>query len=180
MKGIVFNLLEEAVTSARGPDVWDDLLARASSDGSFTSLGNYPTDELVRIVDAAADAWAMPPDDVLRWFGRAAIPMFAERYPRFFDAHTTTSAFLLTLNDIIHPEVRKLYPGAKPPTFVFDRRPNGVRMTYVSPRRLCALADGLVRGAAAHFGDAVTVVHESCVKSGAAACVLDIALRPAD
>ena len=34
--------------------------------------------------------------------------MFAKRYPEFFEPHETTLEFLLTLNEMIHPEVRKL------------------------------------------------------------------------
>ena len=33
MKGVVFNLLQEVVTAAHGPDVWDDLLDRSGVSG---------------------------------------------------------------------------------------------------------------------------------------------------
>jgi hypothetical protein len=33
----------------------------------------------------------------------------------FFENVTATKSFLLTLNHIIHPEVRKLHPGAEVP-----------------------------------------------------------------
>ena len=46
MKGIIFNLLEEVVTQAHGEEVWDQLLDAAQVDGAFTSLGNYPDEDL--------------------------------------------------------------------------------------------------------------------------------------
>src|SRR5262245_6495155 len=114
MKGIVFNLLGDIVTEQYGADTWDLLLEQAHCDGSYTSLGNYPDEELLRIVAAAASAIGQPPQDVVRWFGRSALPVLATRYPQFF-RHQDTRDFVLTLNTIIHPEVRKLYPGAQAP-----------------------------------------------------------------
>ena len=45
--------------------------------------------------------------------------------------HEDVRSFLPTLNDIIHPEVRKLYPGADVPTFGLQHRPDGaIAMRY--------------------------------------------------
>src|SRR5689334_17847243 len=108
MKGIIFNLLEEVVRREYGEDTWDALLEAAQAGGSYTSLGNYPDEELMRLVGAAAARLQQPPDAIVRWFGKNALPLIANLYPRFFEGHTSTRPFLLTLNDIIHTEVRKL------------------------------------------------------------------------
>ncbi len=120
MKGIIFNLLEEIVTEEHGSDTWDDLLETAGLDGAYTSLGSYPDEDLGKLVTAASTALEVPPNDVVRWVGRRALPLFHERYPSLFEPYTTTRSFALQLNDIIHPEVRKLYPGAGVPEFAFD------------------------------------------------------------
>src|SRR5262249_32320754 len=119
MKGVVFNLLEEVVIRAHGEDTWDALLENAGLEGSYTSLGSYPDDHMMKLVGAAAGALKMNPGEVLRWFGREAMPVLAERYPAFFRGHTSTRPFVLSVNDIIHPEVRKVYPGADVPVFDF-------------------------------------------------------------
>ena len=54
MKGVVFNLLEEAVTDSFGADTWDDLLDDADLEGAYTSLGNYSDAEIEALVGAAA------------------------------------------------------------------------------------------------------------------------------
>ena len=41
MKGVIFNLLERAVTDEYGADVWDDLIDDAGVGGAYSSLGNY-------------------------------------------------------------------------------------------------------------------------------------------
>src|SRR5437773_2399002 len=120
MKGIVFNLLEQVVRQEYGEATWDQLLAAARLDGAYTSLGSYRDEDLYQLVGAAASALGLEPDAVVRWFGRKAMPLLAQKYPKFFEPHRSTRAFVLTLNDIIHPEVRKLYPGAQVPVFGFD------------------------------------------------------------
>src|SRR5690348_13967944 len=112
MKGIVFNLLEQIVTAEHGDETWEALLDASGLDGAYTSLGSYPDEDLFALVGAASAALDTPADAVVRWFGRSAMPLFAERYPQLFAEHAGTRSFVLTLNDIIHPEVRKLYPGA--------------------------------------------------------------------
>jgi hypothetical protein len=84
MKGVVFNLLEQVVVREYGENVWDDLLDTAGLAGTYTSLGSYPDEEIMSLVAAAAAALKLPPDEVLRWFGRRAMPLLAGHYPVFF------------------------------------------------------------------------------------------------
>lgn len=175
MKGVVFNLLERLVARDFGEDTWDALLDTSGVDGVYTSLGSYPDEDLVKLVGAAADAFGMPADDVVVWFGRNALPLFAPLYPQLFEPHRSTRSFVLTLNEIIHPEVRKLYPGADVPEFDFDVRDELLVMGYRSPRKMCSFAEGLLLGAADHFGERLTLEQPSCMKRGDDQCVLEIA-----
>jgi len=173
MKGVVFNLLEEVVSNEHGPDAWDALLDAAGLSGSYTSLGSYPDQDLSKLVGAASTALKLPADSVVRWFAGKALPRLAYRYPQFFAAHRSTRSFLLTLNEIIHPEVRKLYPGADAPSFEFDASSaDALVMWYRSPRKLCAFAEGLIQGAAAHFGERVAIEQPQCMHRRDAACEL--------
>ncbi|MBQ5940831.1 heme NO-binding domain-containing protein [Massilia sp. AB1] len=175
MKGIVFNLLEEAVTTEFGEATWDRLLDDAGLDGAYTSLGSYDDAEVFRLVEVASAALNIPPQDVLRWFGRRAMPILVQRYPGFFAPHTSARSFLLTLNNLIHPEVRKLYPGATPPVFDFDTSSNETLVIgYNSQRKLCALAEGFMQGAASHFGEQADVHQSQCMHEHADKCVFHV------
>lgn len=175
MKGIIFNLLEEVVTSELGPETWDNLLDAAGLDGAFTSLGSYPDEHLFKLVGAASAALNKPAPDIVRWFGTKAIPLLAAKYPAFFTRHQSARPFILTLNSIIHPEVRKLYPGADVPDFDFESpSPDLLVMGYRSKRRLCSLAEGLIQGAATHFGETVAIHHPRCMHRGDDACRLEL------
>lgn len=173
MKGVIFNLAEEIIVDSYGEDTWDALLDAAGLDGSYTSVGSYPDDDLFRLVGAAASRLGVAAPDVVRTLGEGALPLLAARYPFFFADHTTTRSFLLTLNDIIHSEVRKLYPGADVPEFEFDTTdPGWLGITYRSPRKLCSLAEGFIIGAARHFGETATIEHPLCMLRDDDSCLL--------
>jgi hypothetical protein len=175
MKGIVFNLLEEIVSRDYGADAWDGLLEGAGLDGVYTSLGSYSDEDLMKLVGAASSTLDTPPDEIVRWFGRSALPLFADRYPQFFEPHQSTRSFVLTLNQVIHPEVRKLYPGADVPVFDFDTSSDEVLvMGYASPRKMCAFAEGLIQGAASHYGEEALIAQPKCMVRVDDKCVLEI------
>lgn len=178
MKGIVFSLLEEVVRSQYGEDTWDSLLDQAGLSGAYTALGSYPDAELLGLVGAASASLKLPADEIVRWFARSALPLLFQKYPQFFDAHSSTRPFLLSLNDIIHPEVRKLYPGADVPEFAYDDSSESVLiMKYHSPRKLCSFAQGLVEGAAEHYGESLKFEHLKCMKHGDDHCAWKIELH---
>jgi heme-NO-binding protein len=179
VKGIVFNLLEEIVARDHGEDAWDALLDAAGLDGAYTSLGSYPDEDLFKLVAAASSTLGMEPDDVVRWFGRNALPLLGRSYPDFFAPHRSARPFVLTLNDIIHPEVRKLYPGADVPVFDYDASSDDVLvMGYASPRRMCAFAEGLIEGAATHYGERVSISQSRCMNRGDEKCMMEIRFEP--
>jgi predicted hydrocarbon binding protein len=174
MKGIVFQLLEEVVTTHHGVDAWDEWIDAAGVDGAYTSLGSYDDRDLGKLVTAAATALEVEPTEVVRWFGREALPLLAQKYPQFFQRHDSARPFVLSLNRIIHPEVRKLYPGADTPEFVFHDESEVLIMEYRSQRRLCAFAEGLIMGAAAHYRESVQIDHPKCMNRGHAYCEIEL------
>lgn len=174
MKGIIFNLLEGITTSQCGEDVWDDVLDRAAVEGAYTAIGSYPDGEFMVLLGAVPMA-ELDTSERLRWFGRGAMPTLHRRYPVFFADHTSTLPFLLTLNDVIHAEVRKLYPGATVPVFDFaddPADPDVLLLGYRSPRQLCMLAEGFVLGAAEFFGEDVQLSQDVCMLRGDDHCQL--------
>jgi hypothetical protein len=180
MKGIIFNLLEQAITSNHGEDTWDDLLVTAGLDGVYTSLGSYGDDSLQGLVAAAASKFAMTPFAMLRWFGQQAMPLLYARYPAFFDPHSSARPFLLSVNSIIHPEVLKVYSNANVPMFQFRDAPDGgLFMGYRSPRRMCALVQGLAEGAGEHFRETVHFEHRTCMLNGDESCLGHLSFTPA-
>ncbi len=158
MKGVIFNLLEEAVTVEFGSDTWEDLLDDAGLDGAYTSLGDYDDAQVAALVSAASKRLSITSGEVLMWFGQRAMPMLRKRYPALFADHASSRGFVMSVNKIVHPEVRKLYSGTKCPFFHFREAEDGsVAIRYESSRGLFDLARGFVLGAAALWGERVDI-----------------------
>lgn len=178
MKGIIFNLLEEVADAKFGEGTWDRLLEAAKLEGIYTSLGSYPDAELMALLEAAQERFGKTQTEVLRWFGSAAVQPLTLRYPAFFTGHTSLQTFMLTLNDVIHKEVRKIYAGAIAPDFGFEHVASGrLVMSYVSSRGLCMFAEGLLHGTAQHFGEEVALHQTECMLRGEARCVFDLSFQ---
>lgn len=167
MKGIIFNLLEKVVTAAYGEDTWDDLIEESGVAGAYTSLGSYPDEEIEALVAAACHRTGLSRSQVLQWFGQQALPLMRDAYPHLFTGHACSRDFVLSVNDKIHPEVRKLYPEASCPFFhVKAASDDEVTIEYKSPRDLAELAHGFIVGAAHLYDDKVEVCLESSQPQG--------------
>ena len=181
MKGVIFNLLEEVVRREFGESEWNHVRQDADVDAAFTSLGTYPDADLRELVAAVAKRAHKTPGEALQWFGRYSMPVLAAQYPAFFASQRSARSFILTLNEIIHPEVRRLYPGADVPNFDFDSSvPDELTLGYRSPRKLCALAHGFIEGAADHYGETVDVEQSECMHRGDARCVFRLRFSTAE
>lgn len=178
VQGIMFNLVEEAVIHHHGEDVWDQLLDQAGLGGAYTSLGSYPDDDAFRLLNAAANALDLSPFEALRWFGRAAIPLLAVRYPRYFVGLADSRSFVIRVKNFVHPEVGSIYPGAHVPALGFSNETDGsLVLTYSSGRKLCAMAQGLMEGAAERFGETLGFEHLRCMNDGDDTCVCRITFQ---
>ena len=77
MKGIIFNVVETAVTKLHGAEAWDDILDHAGVDGSYTALGTYPDAELMGIVGSACELTVLIQPICMKILGRAVLPDLA-------------------------------------------------------------------------------------------------------
>ncbi|MBX7455866.1 heme NO-binding domain-containing protein [Mycolicibacterium sp. 3033] len=174
MKGVLFNIVEDAVSQQWGARMWDDLLLDCDLEGAYTALGNYPDAELVALAGAAAARLGRSPDDVLRMLGQLAFEPLLSRYRGPEEPPDSVRSFLPTVNDLIHPAVLKLYPGASVPRFVLRDEGDRLELDYVSVRSMCMLAEGLVLGLAEHYGEHVTVDQPRCKQRGDDRCTIRI------
>ena len=108
MKGIVFNILNEMVEGQFRMEAWDSLLDKTGLDGLYIATDTYPDEELLTLVAAASEATEIRVVPLVRSFGEYMVPKFAERYPVFFENQTCLKSFLLTIDEVVHVEVRKL------------------------------------------------------------------------
>jgi len=160
MKGIVFVELLEMAEDAFGEDVVDSIIETAdlASGGSYTSVGNYPCEELMTLVRAFSLHSGIPAEELQRKFGHWMMDVFRRHYPGFFENQPDSFSMLESIEDDIHVEVRKLYPDADLPTFETSRpEPGSLNMTYKSPRPLAEFCHGLIEASFGKFGETASI-----------------------
>ena len=174
MKGVLFNVVEDVVTEALSADAWDDVVERSNVGGAYTSLGTYPDGELTALVGEVAHEADMSGDETLRLTGQLGFKHLVARAPHLIDPYHDWKALLSALDDIIHPEVLKIYPGAEVPRFAVTEDGDDLVVSYTSERGLCALADGLIVGTGTWFETPLTVEHETCIHRGDSSCTMRV------
>ncbi len=176
MHGMIFAELKKYASNALGPSGWNDVLREANVEGRiFLPVQEYPDREAVSIVAAAASLTGSTVPGLLEDFGRFIVPDLLGLYGFLVPADWDLFDFLENTEDTIHRVVRARNPEARPPQLVARRLgPQDVEITYVSLRRLCALARGIVRGAADHYGTSVHVTESACMLRGAPHCKIRV------
>jgi len=162
MKGIIFNCVAQVVRDLGGEDLWDDLLHSAGLEGSYTSLGSYSDQELLALLGAASELLDKSIYETTEYLGELVFPYLSGNHKNLIAEHRCTVSLLCALNDVIHPEVLKLYPDASVPQFrTLLSDGNHLRLLYHSGRDLPALASGLIRGAANLYNEDVSIDIET-------------------
>ena len=168
MKGVVFTEFLDFVSGTHGANMADDIIddAGVPNGGAYTAVGTYPHTERQALVAALSRRTGTPAPDLLGLFGRHLCRRFAVKYPEFFRAQTSLFDFLDSVDGHIHAEVHKLYPDAELPVFRLARRgADAIDLDYESCRPLEALAEGMIRAAADHYGQPVAIATSRVAES---------------
>jgi hypothetical protein len=171
VKGVILTSFLGWVEATRGLVVTDAMLVDAepslSTGGAYTSVGNYPASELSALAACLAAHEGVTSADILREFGIAAFPQLGALHPSWLEGMDDLYALLSRIEGVIHTEVRKLYSDAQPPLITAEKEQDGtIRVTYASHRDLVPLCQGLIEGAALHFGEDCDVDVVSVVREG--------------
>jgi len=154
MKGIVFTEFLEMVEQTFSPELADRLLDQTelSSGGAYTAVGTYSHQELVALVTQLSEFTQMSVSALIQAFGEHLFGRFALGYPHFFANIHNATDFLVSIENVIHVEVHKLYPDAELPRFTVEARTaDRLVLIYSSPRGFGDLALGLIRACVAYY-----------------------------
>ncbi len=177
MKGIVFTTFNDMVEQEIGIDVWEQILDAVNPDsgGVYTSVEDFPDEELIAMVGELSEKTGTPVLDLVKAFGQYLFHALAMRHPMFIDDKPDFIEFLKSIEDVIHKEVEKLYPNPNLPSLKWEQSsPNSLTLFYKSPRKLCHLADGLIKGAAKQYGVDYSFKHDQCMHDGYDQCRFEI------
>lgn len=179
MHGLIFSELKKYVETRLGPDQWSSLLLDAAlpADRLYISSRGYSDEELGQLVAAAVEKTGLRPEAILEDFGSFIAPDLLDTFRSLVPAEWRTLDVLEQTEKTIHKVVRLQMADATPPYLVARRvSPTHVTIHYTSPRRLCPLAVGIVRGVAGIYGDEVAVSQPLCMLKGAEECRIEVEL----
>lgn len=178
MHGIIFLELRKFAESQLGAEGWTRLVSEAGTGRvAHLAFEAYPDEELVALVGAASTLSGVPIPALLEAFGDFIAEDLVHTYASLIRPQWRTLDLLEHTEDIIHTTIRRRDPKADPPALHCQRRsPREVQISYNSPRKLCYVAKGLIRGIARHYGETVTVEESSCMHRGAPSCELRVAV----
>lgn len=181
MHGLLLYGLQRFVTETLGEDTWWDLLHRAGLQTRiYGPAMDYPDDELRALVGAAAEATGTPAPDLLEAYGAYLAPILLHVYAVLVQKEWTALDLLEHTEETIHRVVRLKNPRAQPPRLRCRRRSaDELLIVYDSPRRLCAVARGLVRGVGKRYREALEIAEPRCMHRGDAACEIVVRRRAA-
>ncbi|MEW6428422.1 MAG: heme NO-binding domain-containing protein [Thermodesulfobacteriota bacterium] len=179
MKGIIFNLLEEFIIDQAGEDAYEAILAdcplTTPDPGLIVAPGTYPDEDFLSLAGCAAHLIGVGKGELLRRFGRFALPRLTRRYAKLFDQFASPGDLLRHTGMIHQVEVRKLYRDAETPLFrCREGEDGGLLLEYRSSRGLCHLVEGLLDGLAGHYGCGVEYRQLECCHRGGRCCTFAV------
>lgn len=156
MLGIVFTSLVEMLEEQISPEFADEVLVAAALEhhGAYTAVGYYPFSELQKLLQVLNSKTGLSQNQLLYRFGNYLFEKLAISHSKIMQRKKNVLDTLEVLDDDIHVQVSHLYPDADLPEFtVLARTADTMQLRYRSKRKLFALAEGLIDGAAHYYGN---------------------------
>jgi hypothetical protein len=175
MKGAIFIALNEMIEEQHGLGLWHKIIDKAGADGIFSSTETYTDQELFDIVAVVCEELEADLPTVLRLFGEYLFDFLHKSHPIFADSSINFFDFISSIDGVIHVEVHKLDELAQTPTINVQKvSSHEALLDYFSPRKLCHLAEGLLLGAAKHYGIKIKISQTQCMHQDAPSCHLNL------
>ena len=142
-----------------------DTIVREYGEGLWAALAHRNGD----IEDAPSDSLAC-------WLGRHSVPGLRATYPSLFSRHDDLAAFIAGLGDTLPVAGDDHAPTSRVAlAFRSTVTPDGqIILRIEADRSICALIQGVIAGAAIHYGEAVAIHQLKSRRNGDNVCLFQI------
>ena len=156
MRGLIFRSFQDFIETRFSAELLDATLSLdglRSTDGAYTTVGDYPTGELVEMIGFVSAETSTPANELIQAFGEYLFAVLATAHSEIVTQFESCFDLLAGIETVIHKNVRKLYDRPELPTFdVLEHSGDRILiLRYSSPRPFADLAAGLIRGALAYY-----------------------------
>jgi len=165
MYGLVNKAVKDMVIENFGEEKWEEIAKAAAVNApEFVPLDTYDDKITYSLVGAASQVLGLPPNEILRAFGKYWITFTAhEGYGELMNLFGQNfTDCLMNLNQM-HSRMGAMMPSLKPPRFVVTKNPDrSMTLEYFSTRAgLAPMVYGLLEGLAIKHNTPVTITQIS-------------------
>jgi predicted hydrocarbon binding protein len=174
VNGIVFIEIGKFARSRLGDQAWPQVVAQAGVPSRiYYRVADYPDEEAAALLSALSAMLQEPVAAVLESLGEFIAPDLIRMAQFWIKPEWKTVDLIANTESTIHELLRKEGSRVDPPRLQCRvTGPREVVVIYDSPRRMCALAKGIIVGVAAHYEEQVAVRQPVCMLEGAPRCEL--------
>lgn len=163
MKGVVFTEFIEFIENKFGFDVCDEMIEKSqtSTNGVFTQAGNYPFSDMFSLIKNLSQITQIAVPDLIQAYGEHLFGMLIKIYPKPVTIYDNSFDFIAHVEEVVHPEVKKLYPDSDLPTFeTISKSDKTLKIKYISTKPLMDFAKGLMIACGKHYNENLNVTYE--------------------
>ena len=172
MNGIIFIEIGKFARSQLGDKIWGEAVHAAGiPDQFYYRVADYRDEEAVALLSTLSAAMHEPLDVILKGLGEFIVPDLIRMARYWIEPDWKTLDLIANTEHTIHEMLRTEGSQTNPPRLQCQRTGAGeVVVNYDSPRKMCALARGIIMGIGKHYGENVTIEEPSCMPNGGAMC----------
>lgn len=163
MLGVILTGLYDLVEETFGLEVLDEMIVSSelADDGIYSGIGSYPHSDMVRLVQHLSLIVNIPAETLMRIYGAHLFEFLVKSHSHYLSMLTSSFDVFSHLDGMIHVTVAKLYPEAEVPSFSCEViAKDTVRLSYHSDRPFASVAEGLIEGCGAYFGEQLIVTRD--------------------
>jgi len=167
--------LKDFVVEEYDAETWRAIQEEAGVGGKlYVPVSEYDDGETLALVAAASELSGEDEADILYEFGRYIVGPLVETYGVHVEGDWTGLDLLANVETYIHEALRaKRLSEFTPPKLKASRVDEDVAVVrYGSDRQLCMLAEGIIDGVGAHYGESYDITHDTCQLDGDPHCDL--------
>jgi hypothetical protein len=178
MNGIVFIEIGRFAQSRLGEQAWREVVRLAGVPSrTYYRVADYPDAEAFALFSSLSAAMNEPVAEILQNFGEFIVPDLMKMARYWIKPDWKTLDLIANTEKTIHEMLRSEGSQTDPPKLRCRRSsPEEIVVTYDSPRKMCDLAKGIIRGVAKHYGERVMIVEPTCMLRGGVECRLAVKL----
>lgn len=178
MNGMVFAEIGNFARSRLGVEAWRDIERLAGVPSRiYYRVADYPDEEAFALLSALSAALQEPVAVTLESLGEFIVPDLLRMARSWIKPAWKTLELIANTESTIHEVLRSEGSQTNPPRLQCRRAgPQEVVVTYDSPRKMCALAKGIIHGLGRHYQERIAIAEPTCMLRGDPACQLIVSV----